>query len=96
LLFTQFFRSTSPWNEAAWVNPSFDQMLVAARGEQDVAKRKQIYGDMQTLISNEGGLGIPVFIGVMDAYSTRLKGLGSIPVGGLMGYAFSEYVWLDA
>jgi peptide/nickel transport system substrate-binding protein len=86
LLFTQFFRSTSPWNEAAWVNPSFDQMLVAARGEPDVAKRKQIYG----------GLGIPVFIGVMDAYSTRLKGLGSIPVGGLMGYAFSEYVWLDA
>ncbi|MGI4983947.1 MAG: ABC transporter substrate-binding protein [Janthinobacterium lividum] len=94
LLFTQFLRSTSPWNEASWNNPAFDQMLGAARGELNEAKRKQIYGDMQALVSNEGGLGIPVFIGVMDAYSSKLKGLGSIPVGGLMGYAFSEYVWL--
>ncbi|MGE8472443.1 MAG: ABC transporter substrate-binding protein, partial [Paraburkholderia hospita] len=37
VLFTQFFKSDAPWNEANWKNPKFDQMLVAARGEPDDA-----------------------------------------------------------
>jgi peptide/nickel transport system substrate-binding protein len=38
-------------------------------------------------------VGIPVFISMIDGYDNRLQGLGSIPVGGLMGYAFAEHVW---
>ena len=26
---------------------------------------------------------------------TKVKGLGSIPIGGFMGFMFAEYVWLD-
>ena len=50
MIFTQFFKSDAPWNEANWKSPKFDQMLVAARGEPDDAKRKKIYGDMQVLV----------------------------------------------
>ncbi|MFM0729611.1 ABC transporter substrate-binding protein [Paraburkholderia sediminicola] len=96
VIFTQFFKSDAPWNEANWKSPKFDQMLLAARGEPDDAKRKKIYGDMQVLVHETGGIGIPLFQSSLDAYTTKLKGLGSIPLAGLMGFMFAENVWLDA
>ncbi|MFL9984826.1 ABC transporter substrate-binding protein [Paraburkholderia sediminicola] len=96
VIFTQFFKSDAPWNEANWKSPKFDQLLLAARGEPDDAKRKKIYGDMQVLVHESGGVGIPLFQSSLDAYTTKLKGLGSIPLAGLMGFMFAENVWLDA
>ncbi|NHN37860.1 ABC transporter substrate-binding protein [Pseudomaricurvus alcaniphilus] len=93
LLFSLFFKSSAPWNESAWKNPQFDQLLLAARAEGDQARRKQMYVDMQTLIHNEAGIGVPVFLSLIDGFDRRLGGLGSIPVGGLMGYSFAEHVW---
>jgi peptide/nickel transport system substrate-binding protein len=96
LLFTTLFSSDAAWNVSGWKNEKFDQLLVAARGEADEVKRKQMYGDMQVLVHEKCGVGIPVFISFMDGYDKRLKGFGSIPIGGLMGYQFADHVWLDA
>ena len=96
VLFTQFFKSDAPWNESGWKNPQFDQLLISARAETDDAKRKQMYADMQTIVSNQGGIGIPSFISLLDGYDKRLKGLGSIPTGGMMGFSFAENVWWEA
>lgn len=96
LLFSLFYKSDAPWNESAWKNAQFDQLLLAARGEADEAKRKQLYGDMQVLVHEKGGSGIPVFISIIDGYDKRVKGYGPIPIGGLMGYSFADHVWLDA
>ena len=95
-LLTQFFKSDAPWNEAGWKNPKFDQLLVAARAETNTAKRAQMYADMQVMIHEDGGIGIPFFMSSLDAHSRKLKGLSSIPLGGLMGYQFAENVWLEA
>ncbi|HSW24725.1 MAG TPA: ABC transporter substrate-binding protein [Burkholderiaceae bacterium] len=96
LALTLFFKSDAPWNEAAWKNEKFDQLLVAARGEVDQAKRAQLYADMQVLVHNEGGIGIPMFISSLDGHNSKLKGLSSIPISGMMGSSFAEHVWLDA
>ncbi|MCE4540584.1 ABC transporter substrate-binding protein [Pelomonas sp. P7] len=95
-LLTQFFKSDAAWNGSRWKNPKFDQLLLAARAETDQAKRTQMYADMQVLIHDEAGVGIPLFLESIDGHSTRLKGLRPIPLGGLMGYSFAEHVWLDA
>lgn len=95
-LFSLFYKSDAPWNESGWNNPQFDQLLAAARGEGDEAKRKQMYWDMQALISGRCGTSIPVFMNLIDGYDKRIKGNFPIPTGGLMGYSFAEYVWLDA
>ncbi len=95
ILFTLFFKSDAAWNESAWRNPQFDQLLGAARAETDEARRRQMYADMQVMVHNESGIGIPVFQSLLDAHVSRLKGLGAIPLGGLMGYDFAQYVWLD-
>jgi peptide/nickel transport system substrate-binding protein len=71
-------------------------MMVEARGMLDQAKRKEIYDAMQVMISEEAGTAIPVFISNVDAISSKLQGLEANPLGGMMGYAFAEYVWLEA
>jgi peptide/nickel transport system substrate-binding protein len=96
LALTLFFKSDAPWNEAGWKNEKFDQLLVAARGETDPARRAQMYADMQVMIHNEGGIGIPMFISSIDGHASKLKGLSPIPLGGMMGSTFAENVWLDA
>jgi peptide/nickel transport system substrate-binding protein len=96
LALTLFFKSDSATNESGWKNEKFDQLLVAARGETDAAKRAQMYADMQALINHDGGIGIPMFLSSLDGYSKKLKGLQPIPLGGMMGSNFAENVWLEA
>ncbi|MGY2489231.1 ABC transporter substrate-binding protein [Cupriavidus sp. CP313] len=95
-ILTQFFKSDAAWNESRWKSAKFDQLLLAARAETDTAKRSQMYADMQTMIHEDAGIGIPLFLASIDGYSSKLKGLSPIPLGGLMGYSFAEHVWLDA
>ena len=71
-------------------------MMVEARGALDEAKRTEIYWEMQEMIANEAGTVIPVYISNVDAVTTKLQGLKSNPLGGMMGYVFAEYVWLEA
>jgi peptide/nickel transport system substrate-binding protein len=96
ILFSLLYASNAPWNESQYKSEKFDGMLVEARGLLDENKRKEIYGEMQVMVAEEAGTVIPVYISNVDAISEKLKGLQANPLGGMMGYAFAEYVWLDA
>ena len=96
MLFTQFFKSDAPWNESGWQNEQFDQLLLLARAETDEAKRKQFYADMQVLVHQKCGIGIPLFINNLEAFSSKVRGTSSHPLGSFMGYTCAEQVWLEA
>lgn len=96
ILFSLLYASNAPWNESQYKSEKFDSMLVEARGLLDEAKRKEIYGQMQVMVAEEAGTIIPVYISNVDAITEKLKGLEANPLGGMMGYAFAEYVWIDA
>ncbi|MEO7494664.1 MAG: ABC transporter substrate-binding protein [Massilia sp.] len=96
LMFSLFYKSDSPMNVSGWKNEKFDQLLELARGEPNDAKRKQMYADMQVLAHEGCGVGIPIFNHSLDGFTNKLKGFLSHPMGGLMGYAFAENVWLEA
>jgi peptide/nickel transport system substrate-binding protein len=95
LIFSLFYQSSANWNESGWKNDQFDQLLVAARGETDEVKRKQMYGDMQVLVHDHCGIGIPTFSSINDACNSKLGGYKPHPLGGFMGYMFAEQVWLE-
>jgi peptide/nickel transport system substrate-binding protein len=95
LIFSIFFKSDASANESGWKDPRFDQLLLAARGEADEAKRRQMYADMQVMVHDLSGVAVPIFIASLDAFDSRLKGLQPMPLGGLMGFAFAEHVWLE-
>ncbi|TGT62306.1 ABC transporter substrate-binding protein, partial [Mesorhizobium sp. M2E.F.Ca.ET.166.01.1.1] len=96
ILFSLLYASNAPWNESQYKSEKFDKLLVEARGSLDQAKRKEIYGDMQTMVSEEAGTIIPAYISNVDALSSKVKGLEANPLGGMMGYAMAEYLWLEA
>ncbi|RCW78722.1 ABC transporter substrate-binding protein [Phyllobacterium bourgognense] len=96
ILFSLLYKSDAPWNESQYKSDKFDSMLLEARGMLDEAKRKEIYGEMQALISSEAGTVIPVFMSNVDAISPKLQGLEPNPLGGMMGYTFAEHAWLEA
>ncbi|MFS2327503.1 ABC transporter substrate-binding protein [Brucella sp. H1_1004] len=96
ILFSLLYKSDAPWNESRYKSDKFDSLLLEARGSLDEAKRKEIYGEMQAMVSNEAGTVIPVFMSNVDAISPKLNGFEPNPLGGLMGFAFAEYVWLEA
>lgn len=96
ILFSLLYKTDAPWNESQYKSSKFDGMLLEARGSLDEAKRKEIYGEMQAMVSNEAGTVIPVFMSNVDVISPKLNGLEPNPLGGMMGYTFAEHAWLEA
>ena len=96
MLFTLFFKSNAAWNESGWKNGKFDQLLVAARAQTNEVKRKRLYAEMQVLVHEHCGIGIPLFKSTVDGYNTKIKGYGAHPLGQFMGFMFAEHVWLEA
>jgi peptide/nickel transport system substrate-binding protein len=96
ILFSLLYTSEAPWNESHYKSEKFDKMMLEARASLDQAKRTQIYNELQTMIAEEAGTIIPAYISNVDATTAKLKGLEPNPLGGMMGYAFAEYVWLEA
>lgn len=73
-MFSTAYLSTADWNDTRFKNEKFDQLLVAARAELDLPKRTQMYADMSTIVSNEGGLICPMFNDFVDATSDKVAG----------------------
>ena len=95
IMFSLLYASDAPWNESQYKSEKFDAMLLEARGELDFAKRKAIYDDLQVMVANEAGTAIPVYLTNADALAPNVRGLKQNPLGGQMGQAFAEYVWLE-
>jgi peptide/nickel transport system substrate-binding protein len=60
-MFTTAYKAGAEWNESFWSNEAFDKLLVAARSELGDAKRREMYQEMQRLVSFEGSTIIPMY-----------------------------------
>src|SRR5690625_5968820 len=67
-LLNQIFRSGSSYNESAWSNEQFDDLLDSARADTNDESRLAKYQDAQRLIIDDGACLTPVF-------GDRLEGL---------------------
>ena len=96
IMLTSAYYSTAAWNDSMWRRPEFDQLIDAARGETDFAKRKQLYHDAQLMIHEDGGACITFFRNNIDGVRDEVKGFypaGSFNMSGLRAV---ERVWLEA
>lgn len=72
LMLTLAFSNQSAWNETHWDNERFEKVLLEARAEQDEAKRREMYGELQRLIRDEGGLIAPVFANTITVTTDKV------------------------
>ena len=95
-MFSIVYKSDAPWNESFWKDPAFDKLLLAARSELDEAKRRQMYHDMQAMVTDNSGEIIPMFNHTIDAGSSRVRGFVQRPILQLGGYRAPSMVWLSS
>jgi peptide/nickel transport system substrate-binding protein len=72
MLFTMALGPDSTVNDTRWQNPRFQELLVAARGEADEAKRQAMYAEMQQLLHDEGGQLVLMFTNFVGALNTAV------------------------
>lgn len=93
-LFTTTYASNAPWNDTAWKNARFDELLVLGRAEPDTAKRQAIYAEMQQLLHDDGGALVIAYALFIDAMS---KKIGHGPIGNMLqcdNFRMAERWWL--
>lgn len=71
-MFATAYAAGVPWNETFWDHPRFNELLVSARAELNEDLRREQYFEMQEIVSNEGGIIIPMFAAYVGAYSDAL------------------------
>jgi peptide/nickel transport system substrate-binding protein len=72
-MFTAGYESTAAWNEAHWKNERFDSLLREARSELDDAKRREMYGEMQQIVHEDGAQLIPMFADTVLAANKKVQ-----------------------
>jgi peptide/nickel transport system substrate-binding protein len=71
-MFSTAYETGVPWNDTQWENARFQELLLVGRAELDSGKRREIYTEMQALMSAEGGTVVPMYANYVDANSTKL------------------------
>jgi peptide/nickel transport system substrate-binding protein len=80
-MYSTAYLSTAEWNDTKFKNAKFDELLIAARGELDAAKRKGMYSEMAHIVRDEGGLILPMFNDFGRRPSRRSRRLDRDPNG---------------
>ena len=89
------FKSDATWNDAHWYRPGCDKLIIEARGCLDPIKRKELYGEIQRMIHEDGGYIIPVFPHYLDAGSKKAH-IKLHPLASLGGWNFAEEAWIES
>ena len=71
-MFDTAYSEAAKWNDANWKHAEFNRLLVAARSELDDSKRRSMYGEMQRIVSDEGGTMVPLFNNYIHAISKKV------------------------
>jgi len=72
-MFSTAYAKGAAWNDSFWDHEKFNQMLVAARSELDEAKRRDMYVEMQRIVSDEGGVVVPMFNNYVFAMNKKVQ-----------------------
>jgi peptide/nickel transport system substrate-binding protein len=95
MMFSTAYLASAPWNESFWKRPEFDRILLAARSELDINKRKRMYHELEAMVVNEGAELIPCFNNFLDASTAAVHGYVPSHNYEMSGLRAPEKVWLQ-
>ena len=95
-MYTTAYLSTADWNDTKFIDLHFDQVLIAARGELDQAKRKAMYSELANIVRDTGGLICPMFNDWVEGRRAEVGGWIPNPAGTLMDGRALSLCWLNA
>ncbi len=96
MMFSTAYAEDASWNDTFWKNGRFNELLVAARAELDEARRKGMYGEMQQIVRDDGGVVVPMFAADLSAATDRI-GHGPLAANWeLDGFRCAERWWFKS
>ncbi|MEM7060323.1 MAG: ABC transporter substrate-binding protein [Pseudomonadota bacterium] len=93
LMFTTAYQGGAEWNDTAWKNERFDELLIQARSELDDALRTEMYNEMQVLVHEDGGLVAPMFASYVSAITKNVQHGDMASNWSLDGERWTERWW---
>ena len=92
-MYSTAYLSTADWNDTKFKNPEFDALILQARGELDLEKRKALYSQIAHILWETGGAVIPMFNDFIDAHSDTIAGWYDDPNYEMLGGWASQKTW---
>lgn len=96
MMFSTAYAKGAAWNDTFWDHSRFNELLVAARAELDEKKRRGMYGEMQQIVSNEGGVVVPMFSADLSAATDKIGHSKLAANWELDGYRAPERWWFKS
>jgi peptide/nickel transport system substrate-binding protein len=85
------YRTGVAWNESAYANPKFDELITKAEGILDVEKRKVVVKEIEELMLEDGPAAIPLWRAIFQPFDKRLKNFTPHPTE----YYFCEEWYME-
>ncbi|MEM7225006.1 MAG: ABC transporter substrate-binding protein [Pseudomonadota bacterium] len=95
-MFSTAYAEGASWNDSFWKNDRFNKLLVEARAVLNEEKRRGMYVELQKIVSDEGGVVVPLFNNYIFAMA---KNVDHGPMQGnwdLDGGKFAERWWFSS
>lgn len=92
-MWTTAYLSTADWNDTAFRRPDVDALILSARSETDLAKRADLYAQINKIVSEEGGVICPMFNDFIDAVSDKVAGWQPNPNAEMVNGFASSTTW---
>ena len=86
------YRSGVPWNESHYANPEFDALLTKAEGILDIDERREILGQIEQIMQEDGPIVQPLWRALFVGYDKRVRGFQPHPTG----YIFGEQLGIES
>jgi peptide/nickel transport system substrate-binding protein len=83
------YRTGVPWNESSYSNPKLDELLTQAEGTLDLAKRREIMGQIEQIMHEDGPIAQPLWRNIFTFYDKRVLGASIHPSNYFFGNRFA-------
>ena len=85
------YRTGVPWNETHYSNARFDEILTKAEGTLDIDKRRELLGELEAIMQEDGPIAQPLWRSNYVAYDKRAKNIKVHPTG----FIFAEELAIE-
>lgn len=83
------YRTGVPWNESGYSNPKLDSLLDEAEGTLDMDKRRDIMGQIEEIMQEDGPIAQPIWRNVFTFYDKSVQGVQIHPSNYFFGAQFA-------
>lgn len=96
LHFSIAYACGAPWANGYLCHDRFEQLLKGSKVTVDFDLRKEIFGEMQAIQSNEGANHVFMFESATNIFSPKVGGAMPDAAAPNMGMRVAERVWMNA